>query len=191
MTDQPPDHAVAPTGVNHIVLNVSDIERSHRFWTEILGFEQVGELHPTDKRPNPPSMRFYSGHARGDVNHHDIALVETATNEADSDPAPTLHSDRPGLNHIAITWPDREAWQQQLAFMQSHGVEFLSRVNHGMTHSVYVADPDGHGIEVLYELPADVWQGDIDASLNYAERLPTEGEAALIDSTDNPVFERA
>jgi catechol 2,3-dioxygenase len=58
-----------------------------------------------------------------------------------------------------------------------------------MTHSVYINDPNGYGIEVLYELPREVWEGDIDAALNYAERLPTEGEAALVDDRDNaPVF---
>ena len=37
-----------------------------------------------------------------------------------------------------------------------------------------------------------VWEGDIDAALNYAERLPTEGEAALVDATDDmPVFGKA
>jgi catechol 2,3-dioxygenase len=41
-------------------------------------------------------------------------------------------------------------------------------------------------------LPREVWEGDIDAALNYAERLPTEGEAALVDQTDNmPVFGKA
>jgi catechol 2,3-dioxygenase len=45
---------------------------------------------------------------------------------------------------------------------------------------------------VLYELPRQVWEGDINAALNYAERLPTEGEAALVDQThDLPVFGKA
>ena len=30
--------------VNHLVLNVRDIEASHRFYTEGLGFEQCGTL---------------------------------------------------------------------------------------------------------------------------------------------------
>jgi catechol 2,3-dioxygenase len=59
-----------------------------------------------------------------------------------------------------------------------------------MTHSVYISDPDGHGIEVLYELPREVWEQDIDAAQNYSEQLPTEGEQALVDRTDNPVFGR-
>ena len=95
---------------------------------------------------------------------------------------------RVGLNHVAICWPDRESWLKQVAFLRSQGVPFHRRVNHGMTHSVYISDPDGHGIEVLYELPRDVWEGDIDGAQNYAEQLPTDGEESLIDRTDNPVF---
>jgi len=34
-----------------------------------------------------------------------------------------------------------------------------------------------------------VWEGDIDGAQNYAEQLPTEGPEALIDKTDNPVFD--
>ena len=56
------------------------------------------------------------------------------------------------------------AFLQQLAFLREKGVKFHRRINHGMTHSVYISDPNGHGIEVLYELPREVWEGDIDAA---------------------------
>ena len=79
----------------------------------------------------------------------------------------------------------------QLEHLRASGVEFLVRGNHGMTHSVYVADPDGNGIEVLYDLPAEVWEGDVDAALSYFENLPRDGEEALEDSTDYPVFGRS
>lgn len=49
------------------------------------------------------------------------------------------------------------------------------RGDHGMTHSVYIADPDGNGIEVLYELPADVWEDDLNGALNYFKPLPLDG----------------
>jgi catechol 2,3-dioxygenase len=93
-----------------------------------------------------------------------------------------------GINHVAIAWPDRESWLRQVQFLQARGVAFHRRINHGMTHSVYISDPDGHGIEVLYELPREVWEHDIDAAQNYSESLPTDGPEALIDKTDNPVF---
>jgi len=41
---------------------------------------------------------------------------------------------------------------------------------------------------VLYELPREVWETDIDAAQNYAEQLPTDGDEALVDRTDYPVF---
>jgi len=187
-----PAEAQTPRGINHLVLNVRNMEESHRFWTEIMGFRQVAELRPKPGRP-PLTMRFYSGvDERGEVNHHDVALAEIPGGEgAGANPGPWSLSPRQvGLNHVAITYPDRESWLRQLAFLRSKGVPFHLRINHGMTHSVYISDPDGHGIEVLYELPPEVWKDDIDAAQNYSERLPTEGEDALVDTTDNPAFAR-
>ena len=85
---------------------------------------------------------------------------------------------------------DRESFLQQLTFLRDKGVKFHRRINHGMTHSVYISDPDGNGIEVLYELAPEVWE-DIDAAQNYSERLPTEGDAAMIDKIDNPIFRKS
>jgi catechol 2,3-dioxygenase len=186
-----PEQAQPPVGINHLVLNVRDLEVSHHFWTEMMGFRQVAELRPKPGRP-PMKMRFYSGVRGGDVTHHDLALMQVPPAEAGaSEPDPwTLYATRVGMNHVAIMWPDRESWLKQLAFLRSKGVRFHLRINHGMTHSAYISDPDGHGIEVLYELPREVWRGDIDAAQNYAERLPTEGDEAMIDQTDYPVFGR-
>jgi catechol 2,3-dioxygenase-like lactoylglutathione lyase family enzyme len=64
-----PAKALTPAGINHLVINVRDIEESHKFWTEVLGFKEVG-------RSSRREMRFYSGDHSGSVNHHDIALVE-------------------------------------------------------------------------------------------------------------------
>ena len=180
--------AMTPRGLNHLVINVRDIEESHRFWTEILGFRQVGELHRSAERPNPPKMRFYSGDHDGHLNHHDIALVENR--ELPAPPADWRLFGAPGaINHIAIALPDREAWLKQLAFLQERGVKFERRVEHGMTHSLYIRDPNGYGVELLYELPRAVWEGDIDAALNFVRPLPTEGAAALDDRTEDiPAF---
>src|SRR5258707_1127410 len=71
-----PTQAQTPRGINHLVLNVRNLEVSHRFWTEIMGFKCVAELKPVPGRTRP-KMRFYSGiDAQGDVTHHDLALAE-------------------------------------------------------------------------------------------------------------------
>ena len=121
------------------------------------------------------------------MNHHDIALVENPNL-----PAPPKDWDMFGMpvaiNHIAIAMPTREAWLQQLAYLQEKGVKFHRRVNHGMTHSLYISDPNGYGVEILYELPREVWEDNIQGALDYAEALPTEGDQALIDDTQYPTF---
>src|SRR5262249_13691007 len=98
--------------VNHLVLNVRDIEASHRFYTEILGFEQCGELGHT------MTMRFY----RGDPSHHhDLALVQIAHPE--NAQAPDRWSMAPrhvGVNHIAIAYPDRDAFLGQLRHLKAN-----------------------------------------------------------------------
>ena len=184
MTDKP----VTPRGINHLVLNVRNLEESHKFWTEVVGMQQVGELKPGPNRPNPPRMRFYSGTGAGGTHHHDMALVENP-----SLPEPPVEWSMVGMpmaiNHIAITYPDREAWLQQLTYLQAKGVKFDRRVEHGMTHSLYIHDPNGYGVELLYDLPREIWERDIDAALNFAIAVPTEGAEALVDRTaDLPVF---
>jgi len=182
-----PAEAVTPVGINHLVINVRDIEESHRFYTEILGLKEVGRLTPRAERPNPPKMRFYSGDHGGKMTHHDIALVENSN--LPPPPAEWGMFDTPvAINHVAIALPSREAWLKQLAFMQSRGIEFKRRVNHGVTHSLYITDPNGYGVELLYELPREMWERDINEALNWVENLPTEGEPALMDRTDSPTF---
>jgi catechol 2,3-dioxygenase len=173
-----------PVGVNHVVLNVRDIEESHRFWTEIVGLKQVGTFRPRAGMGPMPKMRFYSGERDGKVSHHDVALVENPN----LPPPPAEWGPFGGapraINHIAIAMPDRDSWLKKLADLQARGVTFHLRVNHGMTHSVYISDPNGYGVEILYELPREMWEGDIEAGLNYFEMLPTEGADALKDDIE-------
>ena len=175
-----PKAAVTPGGINHLVINVRDIEESHKFWTEILGFKQVGA---SSRRP----MRFYSGDHSGQMNHHDIALCENPN--LPKPPEDWAMFDSPvAINHIAITMPNREAWLKQLAWLRHNGVKFQRRVNHGMTHSLYISDPNGYGVEVLYELPREVWGDNIQGALDFAEPVATDGDEAFVDDTDYPHF---
>ncbi|HET9666204.1 MAG TPA: VOC family protein [Desertimonas sp.] len=177
MSTSGPSRASSGANINHLVLNVRDIEASHRFYTEVLGMEQCGDLTHT------VTMRFY----RGDRSrHHDLALVQVNDPEQAPPPdAPSMEPVRAGLNHFAISYPDRHSWLDQIRHMKTCGVEFVRRGNHGMTHSAYLYDPDGHGIEVVYDVPSEAWEGDVDAALNYFEFLELDD---LDDSTDYQRF---
>src|SRR6201987_1791204 len=183
-----PAEAVSPSGINHLVLNVRDIDESHKFWTEIVGFKQVGELHSRHDRPLPPKMRLYSAVNDGKLTHHTVALVESPNLPPAAEWA--LVNSSVAINHVALTMPSREAWLRQLAFLQSRGVKFNWRGNHGATHRAYINDPNGYGVEFLYEMPREMWENDIDAGINWLENLPTEGPEALVDRTDTPSFGR-
>ncbi len=126
----------APSGLNHLVLNVRNMDESHAFWTDVVGLKQVGKLKARPDRPNPPNMQFYSCDHAGKDNHHDIALVEnTSLPEPPKDWS--MFGAPVAVNHIAIAFPTREAWLARLEYLQKQGVKFNRRVDHGMTHSLH------------------------------------------------------
>jgi catechol 2,3-dioxygenase len=156
-----------PSGLNHLVLNLRDLEEAHRFWTEYLGFKQVGTLRRDTADGNlRPGMRFYSAVRDGKLHHHDIALVEQ----------PSLPAGRQAhgqaLNHVAITYPTRKAWEKQIDFLAARGLKLYGRIARGVTHSVRLTDPDGNEIELVHELPREQWEADIDAALNRTVEQP-------------------
>ena len=66
-----------PSGLNHLVINVRNLEETHRFWTEMLGFKQVGQFDRADPSGLRRRMQFYSGdHGDGRMTHHDVAFCE-------------------------------------------------------------------------------------------------------------------
>ena len=152
-----------PSGLNHVVLNVRDMDEAHRFWTELLGFHQVGALRPGPDAKPAPRVRFYSGQVEGRYRHHDIALVEQTALPA---------GQKQSLNHVAVAYPTPETWQRQVEFLMARGVALHGRVDSGTTKSIHANDPDGNVIELVYELPRAVWEDDIDAALNRAKDLP-------------------
>src|SRR5271166_4895287 len=71
--------------IGHVVLNVQDVERSARFYTELLGF-RISDVYPEEMVPG--GMVFL----RCNPDHHGIALVGSMTEQA-----PNVE-----LNHIAF-----------------------------------------------------------------------------------------
>jgi catechol 2,3-dioxygenase len=169
---------VTPSGVNHLVLNVRDLDESHHFWSDLLGFKQVGEMR-ADSPGMPPGsrMRFYAG----SDHHHDIALVQLP-NLPEPPEKWNMFDGSSAVNHIAITYPTQEEWKRQVDFLADSGVKINLRVDHGMTHSIYINDPNGYGVEVLYDLPRDVWEHDVNGALNYAKLLPKQREVLTDES---------
>ncbi len=153
--------AETPTGIDHLVLYVRDLEESHRFWTECLGFKHVGTMRRKAADGSAPTpTRFYSGARDGKLSHHNIALVEA--------PGKALGAEPDALDHIAIAYPSKAAWDRQIGYLAGLGLPLYRKIRRGTTDSVHLDDPNGYTVELVCELPRAMWADDIDAALNRA-----------------------
>jgi catechol 2,3-dioxygenase len=111
---------------------VRDLERSRKFYTEVMGLKLMMEA-PKLK------MAFLASNGR---DHHEIGLVEVGAE------APGPQKGEIGLVHIAFRLHDEEHLRAAYRELKENQVPILSTVDHGITKSIYFRDPDGHQLEV-------------------------------------------
>src|SRR5207247_4890503 len=124
-----PGHPFRIGKLGHVVLNVRDVERSARFYTEMLGF-QISDVYPEEMVPG--GMAFL----RCNPDHHGIALVGSMSAAAEN----------VELNHIAFEVATLEEVLRARDHLREHGVEldFEGRRRAGCQLAVEFRDPDGH-----------------------------------------------
>lgn len=135
---------VTTTKLGHIVLRVRDLERSARFYTDVLGLRKTGEL--------PGVMAFFSTQANADS--HDLALMQLGPEAPDPDPT------RVGLYHFAYQVESEEALAQAYRTLREAGVPIVGSADHGVSKGIYLLDPDGIEVEITYEVPPERWPKD-------------------------------
>ena len=66
---------------------------------------------------------------------------------------------RVGLYHFGLKVGDSDdELREALATLQSHDVKVLGATDHTVTHSLYIADPDGNEIELYIDVPGIDWR---------------------------------
>jgi catechol-2,3-dioxygenase len=138
--------------LGHIVLYVSNLERSAYFYKTVLGFREIHR--------NLHIALFSSGRT-----HHEMLLIEVG---GDARP---LTRPTAGLYHIGFKIGDttnelRKAYEE----LQNAGVTIVGATDHHVTHSLYILDPDNNELE-LYVDVNDEWKTNPEAIVREARRL--------------------
>ena len=134
--------------IGHVHLKVSDLERSLRFYRDVLGFEVT--LRYGD------SAAFLSA---GGYHHH-IGL--NTWESLGGSPPPQRAT---GLFHTAILYPDRAALADALRRLQKAGIALDGASDHGVSEALYLRDPDQNGVELYCDRPQSEWPVDAGGSL--------------------------
>jgi catechol 2,3-dioxygenase len=155
--------------LGHVVLNCLDMERSVRFYTEVLGFE-ISDVYPDEMVPG--GMVFM----RFNEDHHGVALVGSMKGES-----PNVE-----LNHMAFEVATLDEVIRARNHLRKHGVgiDFEGRRRAGVQIAVEFRDPDGHRLEIYWGLdrvksdgyirPASEWK--LARSLKEAIADPVRGQ---------------
>jgi catechol 2,3-dioxygenase len=87
-----------------------------------------------------------------------------------------------GLYHVALRVPGRADLARWLAHAARDRVPLVGMSDHFVSEALYLADPDGHGIEIYHDRPREVWEGKV------GSRLTTEplDVASLLGELDDP-----
>jgi catechol-2,3-dioxygenase len=137
--------------LGHVVLYVRDLERSAHFYREVLGWRQLG--HEGGGSLPFPAAAFSAPSNR---THHELLLIEVGPDAVDLPPGR-----RVGMYHFGLKVGNSDdELREVLATLLANDVDIRGMSDHTVTHSIYIADPDGNEIELYIDVPGVDWVND-------------------------------
>jgi catechol 2,3-dioxygenase len=130
--------------LGHLVLYVRDLERSRRFYGQVLGWDEIATLGDI-------AAMFSSGRT-----HHELLLLEVGENAA-----PIPAGRRVGMYHFGLkVGTSDDELREAATALAAAGVHVSGATDHGVTHSLYISDPDGNEIELYIDVQPEIWRQD-------------------------------
>jgi catechol 2,3-dioxygenase len=126
--------------IGHVHLKVADLERSLRFYCDVLGFELMQRMGD--------QAAFVSA---GGYHHH-IGL-NTWDSRGGLPPPPGTT----GLFHVGILYPTRAALADALRRLMKARIRLDGASDHGVSEALYLRDPDQNGLELYWDRPKEQW----------------------------------
>jgi len=123
--------------IGHLVLHCRDIERTVKFYTEILGFK-VSDVYPNEMVPG--GMVFM----RFNHDHHGVGFVGCMEGQ----------SQHIELNHLAFEVATIDELLRAREYLEEKGIpiDFEGRRRAGSQIALEFHDPDGHRLELFWGL---------------------------------------
>lgn len=146
-----PIHSKADIG--HVHLKVADIERSLKFYCDILGFEL------TQRMGTEAAFVSAGGY------HHHIGLNTWESKGGTPPPQGAT-----GLYHFAIRYPTRAELAGALKRLRAANISLEGASDHGVSEALYLRDPDGNGLELYWDRPKLTWPRTPDGKLDMHTR---------------------
>lgn len=145
-------------------LRVIDLDRALDFYRDLLGFTVVDQHDSTvalaDSLDGAPILRL--------TEHPDaIRKPQRST----------------GLYHVAILLPSRPALGKMLSRLIERRYPLQGASDHLVSEALYLADPDGNGLEIYRDRPRSEWRMDGDSVAMATEAMDVEGVLADADSS--------
>lgn len=134
--------------LGHLVLYVRNLDRSRRFYRDLLGWK---EITVPGKELGFPAAAFSSGRT-----HHELLLIEVG-----DDAAPIPRGRRVGMYHFGLKIGETDdELREARDLLVAAGARLVGATDHGVTHSLYIEDPDGNEIELYIDVQPAVWKDD-------------------------------
>lgn len=130
--------------LGHVVFYVRDLERSVKFYTEVVGLGLSGKI-----------FNDRAALLSGGSTHHELLLIQVGEAQG------PMHGKRIGLYHVG--WKIGESIDELKALCNTlkkldYPVDGLS--DHTISQSIYLRDPDGNEVELYVDDPHFDWKND-------------------------------
>jgi catechol 2,3-dioxygenase len=147
------------TTVGAVHLTVSEMDRSVTYYRDVVGLEVL------DRADGAASL--------GAGDRELVVLVE----EMGAHPAVGYT----GLYHFALLLPQRRQLAAWLAHAVRERVHLVGLSDHFVSEALYLSDPDRHGIEIYWDRPREIWEGQVAARMT---TVPLDAQDLLNELDD-------
>jgi catechol 2,3-dioxygenase len=172
MTDDAPAPPLPPdTSLGRVGLRVRDLARSLEFFAGVLGLDERSVANGAATLGPPGGEAL-------------LRLV--------ADPGAKYRSPGTrGLYHVALLLPDRASLAAALARLANAHHPLQGFADHAVSEAIYLADPDGNGLELYADRPRETWRRAGGSITMTTQPLDVRGLLALQDEADPAVMPAA